>query len=223
VMPPRAMTQAAIEKLVSDKVAATLGQDCAARGNTNGVGGPGGNIGGNAGGQGGAPPTHECTHSSFMKYNPTSFHGNEEMVPSKKKKVEAYLRGLPETIKGGSVVATENTGLDVVGMENEDSDGDGTVNGGVGYGEVIVKVFPDDLPELPPPRQVEFRIELVPGAAPVECAPYRLAPSELKELLDQLKELLKKGFIRLSSLPWGAPVLFVKKKDGSFRMCIDYR
>ncbi|GJT16970.1 putative reverse transcriptase domain-containing protein [Tanacetum coccineum] len=85
------------------------------------------------------------------------------------------------------------------------------------------EVFPDDLPGLPPPRQVEFRIELVPGAAPVARAPYRLAPSELKELLDQLKELLEKGFIRPSSSPWGAPVLFVKKKDGSFRMCIDYR
>nr|GFA94402.1 putative reverse transcriptase domain-containing protein [Tanacetum cinerariifolium] len=76
---------------------------------------------------------------------------------------------------------------------------------------------------LPPPRQVEFKIELIPGAAPVTCAPYRLAPSELKELSDQLKELSKKGFIRPSSSPWGAPVLFVKKKDESFRMCIDYR
>ncbi|GJW98248.1 putative reverse transcriptase domain-containing protein [Tanacetum coccineum] len=85
------------------------------------------------------------------------------------------------------------------------------------------EVFPDDLPGLPPPRQVEFRIELVPGAAPVARAPYCLAPSELKELSDQLKELLEKGFIRPSSSPWGAPVLFVKKKDGSFRMCIDYR
>ncbi|GKD88437.1 hypothetical protein Tco_1363944 [Tanacetum coccineum] len=85
------------------------------------------------------------------------------------------------------------------------------------------EVFPDDLSGLPPPRQVKFRIELVPGAAPVARAPYRLAPSELKELSDQLKELLEKGFIRPSSSPWGAPVLFVKKKDGSFRMCIDYR
>ncbi|GKE14771.1 putative nucleotidyltransferase, ribonuclease H, partial [Tanacetum coccineum] len=84
------------------------------------------------------------------------------------------------------------------------------------------EVFPDDLPGLPPPQQVEFRIELVPGAAPVARAPYRLAPTELKELSDQLKELLENGLIRPSSSPWGAPVLFVKKKDGSFRMCIDY-
>ncbi|GKD08482.1 putative reverse transcriptase domain-containing protein [Tanacetum coccineum] len=85
------------------------------------------------------------------------------------------------------------------------------------------EVFPDDLPGLPPPRQVEFKIELVPGAAPVARAPYRLAPSEMKELADQLQELSEKGFIRPSSSPWGAPVLFVKKKDGTFRMCIDYR
>ncbi|GJT53284.1 putative reverse transcriptase domain-containing protein [Tanacetum coccineum] len=83
-------------------------------------------------------------------------------------------------------------------------------------------VFPEDLLGLPPTRQVEFQIDLIPGAAPVARAPYRLAPSEMKELLEQLKELSNKGFIRPSSSPWGAPVLFVKKKDGSFRMCIDY-
>nr|GEZ25563.1 hypothetical protein [Tanacetum cinerariifolium] len=85
------------------------------------------------------------------------------------------------------------------------------------------KVFPEDLPGIPPTRQVEFRIDLVPGTAPVERVPYQLAPSEMKELADQLQELTDKGFIRPSSSPWGAPVLFVKKKDGSFRMCIDYQ
>ncbi|GJU28496.1 reverse transcriptase domain-containing protein [Tanacetum coccineum] len=85
------------------------------------------------------------------------------------------------------------------------------------------EVFPEDLPGIPPTRQVEFQIDLIPGAASVARAPYRLAPSEMKELSDQLKELSDKGFIRPSSSPWGAPVLFVKKKDGSFRMCIDYR
>nr|GEU48094.1 putative reverse transcriptase domain-containing protein [Tanacetum cinerariifolium] len=84
-------------------------------------------------------------------------------------------------------------------------------------------LFPKDLPGLPLTRQVEFQIDLIPGAVPVARAPYRLAPSEMKELSDQLKELSDKGFIRPSSSPWGAPVLFVKKKDGSFRMCIDYR
>nr|GFA97069.1 uncharacterized protein [Tanacetum cinerariifolium] len=75
------------------------------------------------------------------------------------------------------------------------------------------EVFLEDLPGFPPPRQVEFRIDLIPGATPVARAPYRLAPSELKELSEQLKELSEKGFIRPRSTPWGAPVLFVKKKD----------
>nr|GFA67045.1 putative reverse transcriptase domain-containing protein [Tanacetum cinerariifolium] len=85
------------------------------------------------------------------------------------------------------------------------------------------EVFSEDLPGLPLTRPVEFQIDLLPGAAPVARAPYRLAPSEMKELAEQLKELSDKGFIRPSSSPWGAPVLFFKKKDGSFRMCIDYR
>ncbi|GJT67649.1 putative reverse transcriptase domain-containing protein [Tanacetum coccineum] len=85
------------------------------------------------------------------------------------------------------------------------------------------KVFPEDFPGLPPTRQVEFQIDLVPGVAPVARSPYRLAPSEMQELSTQLQELSDKGFIRPSSSPWGAPVLFVKKKDGSFQMCIDYR
>ncbi|GKB08452.1 hypothetical protein Tco_0836736, partial [Tanacetum coccineum] len=84
-------------------------------------------------------------------------------------------------------------------------------------------VFLEDLPGLPPTRQVEFQIDLVLGAAPVARAPYRLVPSEMKELSEQLKELFNKGFIRPSSSPWGALVLFVKKKDGPFKMCIDYR
>ncbi|GKE50691.1 putative reverse transcriptase domain-containing protein [Tanacetum coccineum] len=78
------------------------------------------------------------------------------------------------------------------------------------------EIFPEDLPAIPPIRQVEFQIDSIPGAAPVARVPYRLAPSEMKELSDQLHELSDKGFIRPSSSPWGAPVLFVKKKDGSF-------
>ncbi|GJU58126.1 putative reverse transcriptase domain-containing protein [Tanacetum coccineum] len=84
------------------------------------------------------------------------------------------------------------------------------------------KVFPEDLPGLPPARPVEFQIDLILGSTPVARAPYRLAPSEMKELSKQLQELSDKGFIRPSSSAWGAPVLFVKKKDESFRMCIDY-
>ncbi|GJT30275.1 hypothetical protein Tco_0910550 [Tanacetum coccineum] len=89
--------------------------------------------------------------------------------------------------------------------------------------EIFPEVFPKDLMGLSPTQQVEFQIDLMPGAAPVARAPYRLAPFEMKELSKQLQELSDKGFIRPSSSPWGASVLFVKKKDGSFRMCIDYR
>ncbi|KAA0032794.1 ty3-gypsy retrotransposon protein [Cucumis melo var. makuwa] len=84
-------------------------------------------------------------------------------------------------------------------------------------------VFPEELPGLPPHREIEFAIELEPGTVPISRAPYRMAPAELKELKVQLQELLDKGFIRPSVSPWGAPVLFVKKKDGSMRLCIDYR
>ncbi|KAL8098259.1 hypothetical protein AgCh_031136 [Apium graveolens] len=84
-------------------------------------------------------------------------------------------------------------------------------------------VFLDNLPGLPPDREIEFAIELAPGTAPVSKAPYRLAPVEMKELASQLQELLDTGMIRPSVSPRGAPVLFVKKKDGSMRLCIDYR
>ncbi|GKA42807.1 putative reverse transcriptase domain-containing protein [Tanacetum coccineum] len=85
----------------------------------------------------------------------------------------------------------------------------------------FLEVFPEDLHGLPLVRQVEFQINLIPGTTPVARAPYRLAPSEMQELSNQLHELSDRGFIRPSTSPWGAPVLFVKKKEGSFRMCID--
>ena len=84
-------------------------------------------------------------------------------------------------------------------------------------------VFPEDLPGLPPDREIKFEIELAPGTEPISIAPYRMAPTEMKELKIQMEELVRKGFIRPSTSPWGAPVLFVKKKDGSLRLCIDYR
>ena len=84
-------------------------------------------------------------------------------------------------------------------------------------------VFPEELPGVPPEREVDLSIEVVHGTTPISRAPYRMAPTELKELKTQLQELLDKGFIRPSVLPWGVPVLFVKKKDGTLRMCIDYR
>ncbi|GKD51860.1 putative reverse transcriptase domain-containing protein, partial [Tanacetum coccineum] len=87
----------------------------------------------------------------------------------------------------------------------------------------FTNVFLEDLLGLPPKRQVEFRIYLIPRVTPVARSPYRLAPSEMQELSEQLQELPDKGFIQPSHSPWGALVLFVKKKDGLLRMCIDYR
>ncbi|GJZ88637.1 putative reverse transcriptase domain-containing protein [Tanacetum coccineum] len=86
----------------------------------------------------------------------------------------------------------------------------------------FLEVFPENLHSLPPVRQVELQINLIPGTALVARAPYRLAPLEMQELSNQLQELSDRGFIQTCTSPWGAPVLFVKKKDGSFRMCIDY-
>ncbi|XP_075096286.1 uncharacterized protein LOC142174397 [Nicotiana tabacum] len=84
-------------------------------------------------------------------------------------------------------------------------------------------VFPDELPGLPPEREINFAIDMLPDTQPISIPPYRMAPAELKELKAQLKDLLNKGFIRPSTSPLGALVLFVRKKDGSLRMCIDYR
>jgi hypothetical protein len=84
-------------------------------------------------------------------------------------------------------------------------------------------VFPDDFPGMPPDRDVEFVIELQPGTAPISKRPYQMPHKELAELKNHLQELLDKGYIRPSSSPWGSPALFVKKKDGSLWMCVDYR
>ncbi|GAU34562.1 hypothetical protein TSUD_29080 [Trifolium subterraneum] len=102
------------------------------------------------------------------------------------------------------------------------------LEGGVKLKEIPVvsefsDVFPEDISDLPPEREVEFSIDLVPGTSPISMAPYRMSASELNELKKQLEELLEKKFIRPSVSPWGAPVLLVKKKEGSMRLCIDYR
>jgi len=83
-------------------------------------------------------------------------------------------------------------------------------------------VFPDELLGLPPEKEIEFSIDVLPDTQPISIPPYRMAPTELRELKVQLKDLLDKGFIRPSTSPWGAPVLFVRKKDGSLQICIDY-
>ena len=84
-------------------------------------------------------------------------------------------------------------------------------------------VFSYDLPGIPPDREIEFGIDLLPDTLPISIPPYRMTPAELKELKEKLKDLLDKGFIKPSVSPWGAPVLFVRKKDGSLHMYIDYR
>ena len=87
----------------------------------------------------------------------------------------------------------------------------------------FLDVFPNELSGLPPNREIEFKIELLPGTAPISRRPYRMPPNELAELKIQLQELLEKGLIRPSSSPWGCSAIFVKKKDKSLRMCVDYR
>jgi len=87
----------------------------------------------------------------------------------------------------------------------------------------FVNVFPDEISELPPKREVEFSIDLVPRVGPVSMTPYRMSPAELSELKKQVENYLEKQFIRPSVSPWGALVLLVKKKDGSSRLCVDYR
>jgi hypothetical protein len=84
-------------------------------------------------------------------------------------------------------------------------------------------VFPEELPGMPPNRDIEFVIELKPGTSPIYKNPYRMATPELVELKEHIKELLEKGFIHPSSSPWGAPVIFVPEKDGTQRLCGDYR
>ena len=84
-------------------------------------------------------------------------------------------------------------------------------------------VFPDKLPRLPPSRDVDFRIELHPGTSPISMTSHRMAPVELQKLKVQIQELLGKGFIRPSTSPWGAPILFAEKKDKTLLLCIDYR
>ena len=102
------------------------------------------------------------------------------------------------------------------------------LNGSVELADIpVVEEFPDVFPnELPGhlvDREIEFTVDILSGTQPISKTPYRMAPAELRELKSQLQELLDKGFVRPSTSPWGAPVLFVKKKDGTLRLCIDYR
>ena len=87
----------------------------------------------------------------------------------------------------------------------------------------FLDLFPKDLPEVPPLREIDFGIDLDPDTKPISIPLYRMDPAELEDLELQLKDLTDKGFIQLSISLWGSLMLFVKKKDGTLRMCIDYR
>ena len=84
-------------------------------------------------------------------------------------------------------------------------------------------VFPEELPGMPPDRDIEFVIELVPGTSPISQRPYRMNPEELVELKKQLADMLSKGLIRPRASPWGSPIIFMDKRDGTTRLCVDYR
>nr|GEY16426.1 putative reverse transcriptase domain-containing protein [Tanacetum cinerariifolium] len=190
--------------------------------------------------------TRECTYPDFMKCQPLNFKGTEGVIELTQCALTwwnshvmtvgpdvAYAMTWNMKVKGTDVIGYnqrfQELALLCVKIFPEESNKIERYVGGLLdmiHGSVVAlkpKTIHEDLSGLPPTRQVEFHIDLIPGAAPIARAPYRLAPSEMKELSDQLKELSKKGFILPSSSPWGASVLFVKKKDGSFRMCIDYR
>ncbi|KAL4387925.1 hypothetical protein GQ457_09G030640 [Hibiscus cannabinus] len=136
-------------------------------------------------------------------------------------KKRLYLRGIGEESIALMDTKSKRQEVSIYAMEGEDKKEVRLED--IDTVKEFPEVFPDDLPGLPPNREVEFGIEVQPGTSPVSIAPYRMALVELKELKTQLQELQDKGFIRPSSSPWGAPVLFVKKKDGSMRLCVDYR
>ncbi|GJY12333.1 putative reverse transcriptase domain-containing protein [Tanacetum coccineum] len=147
-----------------------------------------------------------------------TFHGNESSNGRESRlTVISYSKAQEYMAKGCQVFLAQ------ISAKKEEDKSEGKQLKDVPIVRDFPEVFPEDLPGLPPARPVEFQIDLIRGAAPVARAPYLLAPSEINELSKQLQELSDKGFIRPSSSPWGAPILFVKKKDGSFRMCIDYR
>ncbi|KAJ4966099.1 hypothetical protein NE237_017948 [Protea cynaroides] len=150
---------------------------------------------------------------TFKDKEGAEFHFSETKLPRKRKLILSALKAKKCLEKGavGYLVSVVNLTKEAPRMEDSDVVRD------------YPDVFPEELPGLPPDRATEFVIDLIPGAAPVLKAPYRMAPTELKELKVKLQELLDKGYIRPSISPWRAPVLFVKKKDGSVRLCIDYR
>nr|GEY79192.1 putative reverse transcriptase domain-containing protein [Tanacetum cinerariifolium] len=172
-----------------------------------------------------------CSHKTFVNEKPHPFNGTEGVVGLRRwiKKVEQVFE-ICKCVKEDKVMFAASTFEEIQGKRPEK---DPKLLSCIKADEKKLedirivcdfpKVFPDDFSGLPPVREVEFRIDLIPSALPVINSPYRLAPLEMLELSNQLKELQEKGFIRPSHSPWGTPVLFVKEKGGSLIMCIDYR
>nr|GEY52399.1 putative reverse transcriptase domain-containing protein [Tanacetum cinerariifolium] len=170
-------------------------------------------------------PRLQCRHGSLIDIVPTPL-GNSYDV----KLADGKIVGVDTIIRAISCLKAQEymaKGCQIflaqISAKKEEDKSKGKQLKDVPIIQGFPEVFLEDFPGLSTARPVEFQIDLIPGAALVSRAPYRLAPSKMKELSEQLQELSNKGFIRPSSSPWGAPVLFVKKKDGSFRMCIDYR
>ena len=143
-------------------------------------------------------------------------------------KLEVKFRGMCKELSSNMISAMATQRMLRKGCQGYlayvvETEKEGTLVDEIPFFREFPDVFPDDITGLPPDREVEFTIDLIPGTEPISIPPYRMAPAELRELKAQLEELLSKGFIRPSISPWGAPVLFVKKKDGSLRLCIDYR
>nr|GEZ47628.1 retrotransposon protein, putative, Ty3-gypsy subclass [Tanacetum cinerariifolium] len=145
------------------------------------------------------------------------------MVSDSEKLLEAFSGGLPRSIKGNVTASKPQNLEEAINIAQRLIGSDEKRLEDIPVVKEFPDVFPEDLPGLPPVRQVEFQIDLIPRTAPIARAPYRLAPSEMQELSNQLQELIDLGFIRPSTSPWGAPDLFVKKKDESFRMCFNYQ
>eukprot|EP00253_Pinus_taeda_P022926 PITA_22926 len=139
-----------------------------------------------------------------------------QLATRAKRRVLAKVSSCPLKIAGQIVTTELNVGL--ASSEHKES-----ALGNIPVVSEFADVFPEEIPGLSPKRNLDFTIELVPGAAPVSRAPYRMSVPELTELKMQLQQLLDKKYIRPSVSPWGAPVLFVRKKDETFRMCINYR
>ena len=143
-------------------------------------------------------------------------------------KLEVKFRGMRRELSSNMISATAAQRMLRKGCQGYldyvvETEKEGTLVDEIPVVREFPDVFPYDIVGLPPDREVEFTIDLIPETEPISIPPYRMAPAELRELKAQLEELLSKGFIRPSISPWGAPVLFVKKKDGSLRLCIDYR